>query len=274
MKNHQGKLALVTGGSEGIGKEVAKEFVRSGANVIVLSRSAQKLATALSELKALQSAANQIISTETLDVTNAEETERTLNQLISKHGTPDFVINCAGYARPGYIQDLSLDHFRKMMELNYFGIVNVCKTVVPALVKARRGTIVNTSSMAGFIGLFGYTGYCASKYAVVGFSEALRRELEPYGVRVSVLCPPNTRTPGLEEENKYKPAEVLKTEEKAKPVDPDYVARELLKKLPKNEFIIVPTFDGKLAYSLSRFAPSILHRFVKRPKEAAAIAVH
>jgi 3-dehydrosphinganine reductase len=133
------------------------------------------------------------------------------------------------------------------------------------MIKDQKGHIVNTSSMAGFIGLFGYTGYCASKYAVVGFSEALRRELKPYGIRVSVLCPPNTRTPGLEEENKFKPAAVLKTEEKAKPVDPDFVAKGLLKALPKNEFMIVPTFDGKLAYTLSRHAPSILNQFVKRP---------
>jgi 3-dehydrosphinganine reductase len=84
-------------------------------------------------------------------------------------------------------------------------------------------------------------------------------------VKVAVLCPPNTRTPGLDEENKYKPAAVLKTEEKAKPVNPDQVANELLKCMTKNDFMIVPTFDGRMAYSLSRFAPGILGRFVKRP---------
>ena len=187
----------------------------------------RKLDAALKEFESARQNTAQRISVETLDVTDSKNTQSVLERLISQQGVPNYVINCAGYARPGYIQDLDLAHFHKMMDLNYFGIVNVCKTVVPFLVKAKSGTIVNTSSMAGFIGLFGYTGYCASKYAVVGFSEALKRELEPYGVSVKVLCPPNTRTPGLDEENKYKPAEVLKTEEKAKPVDADQVAKEL-----------------------------------------------
>ena len=184
---------------------------------------------------------------------------------MKEHGVPDFLINCAGFARPGYLNKLDLQYYHKMMDLNYFGIVHVCKTLVPHMMTAMKGHIINTSSMAGFIGLFGYTGYCASKYAVVGFSEALRRELEPYNIKVSVLCPPNTRTPGLEEENKYKPKEVLATEEKAKPVNPDYIAKELIKALGSRKFMIVPTFDGGMAYLLSRYAPSILHQFVKRP---------
>lgn len=254
------KLVFITGGSEGIGKEVAREFLKAGSKVIILSRSEEKLAAAFQELASPES-----LHTSALDVTDWNMTQEVIDSLIGRHGVPDFVINCAGSARPGYINELEVEHYRRMMDLNYFGILHVCKAVAPHLIKARKGHVVNTSSMAGFIGLFGYTGYCASKFAVVGFSEALRRELQPYGVNVSVLCPPNTRTPGLDEENKYKPAEVLKTEEKAKPVNPDYIARELMKSLKSGKFMIVPTFDGSLAYLLSRYSPSILHQFVKRP---------
>src|SRR6185437_4120522 len=125
--------------------------------------------------------------------------------------------------------------------------------------------IINTSSLAGFMGLFGYTGYCASKYAVVGFSQALLSELKPYGIAVSVLCPPNTKTPGLERENQFKPPEVLKMEEKAKVVTAEEVSQTLMKSLPKRKFWIIPTFDGSLALYLSRFAPKILDQFTKRP---------
>jgi len=81
---------------------------------------------------------------------------------------------------------------------------------------------------------------------------------------VSVLCPPNTRTPGLEEENRYKPAEVLQTEEKVHTVDPEWVARGLLKGLARNRFYIIPTWDGTLTHVLSRVTPRLLHQFVKR----------
>lgn len=258
-------FAFITGGSEGIGKEVAREFLKKGTNVVILSRSREKLAAAKMDLLKDRTIESQVLETQTLDVTDWKATESKLNTLVDQYGVPDYLVNCAGYARPGYIESLEIDHFHKMMDLNYFGVVHACKALIPHFIKARKGHIVNTSSMAGFIGLFGYTGYCASKYAVVGFSEALRRELAPSGVSVSVLCPPNTRTPGLDEENKYKPAEVLKTEEKAKPVNADFVAKELMKSLKKKKFMIVPTFDGSMAYYLSRYSPAILNQFVKRP---------
>ena len=264
MNKDQHTLVFVLGGSEGIGKAIAKAFLTRGAHVLIFSRSHAKLHAALTDLAALRTHPQQTILAHPLDVTDERQTDAVMHTMIAAHGTPDYVINCAGYARPGFLPDLSLDHYRAMMELNYFGTVHVCKAVVPPMVHARKGYIVNTASIAGFMGLFGYTGYCASKYAVVGFSEALRRELEPYGVHVSVLCPPNTRTPGLEEENKHKPAEVLHTEEKVRTVDPEWVARGLLKGLAHNRFCIIPTRDGKLAHVLSRFMPRLFHQFVKR----------
>lgn len=258
------QTVFITGGSEGIGKEVGREFLKSGAHVVLFSRSNDKLQLAIKELGPCRQNPSQILSSQTVDVTDWEQTKSVFEAAIEKFGTPDVLVNCAGYARPGYIDQLDMDQYRKMMDLNYFGIVHTCKAVIPAMVRAKKGKIVNTSSMAGFIGLFGYTGYCASKFAVVGFSEALRRELEVYGIHVSVLAPPNTMTPGLEEENKFKSAEILKTEEKAKPVEASEVAKALLRELPKNKFMINPTFDGALAYRLARHTPAILNQFVKR----------
>lgn len=262
---YKGKTALVIGASEGIGKAVAKGLLASGANVVILSRSIQKLEAARAELESSKTAKSQTLVARAIDVRNFEQTRAVMNSLISQFGAPDFVINTAGFARPGYLTDLDIEHIREMMELNYFGTVHVCKAILPELLKAGRGHIVNTSSIAGFIGLFGYTGYSASKFAVIGFSEALRREVAPLGVKVSVLCPPNTKTPGLENENLHKPAEVLATEEKVKVVEPEYVASDLLKALPKDKFMIIPTLDGTLAHRLNRFLPSLLEQFVKRP---------
>jgi 3-dehydrosphinganine reductase len=265
---YRDQIVFVIGGSEGIGKETAKALVLAGAHVHIFSRSRQKLDMALSELQALRLQPSQRIQADALDVTQERETLEVLNAAVALHGVPRFVINCAGYARPGYIDELDAEHFRGMMDLNYFGAVHVCKAMIPHFRKAGGGHLVNTSSIAGFVGLFGYTGYCASKYAIIGFSDALRSELEQYRIRVSVLCPPNTRTPGLVEENRFKPAEVLKVEEKAKTMDAKAVARVLLKSLPRNKFLIVPSLDGKLALCLSRIAPAILRSFTKRPVTA------
>jgi 3-dehydrosphinganine reductase len=262
---YSNKLAFITGGSEGIGRSIAEELLKLGCRVSIFSRSEKKLELAAHELSSKQPKEKRNLKTRSLDVTDYDQVEKVFEEEIAFQGIPDFLINCAGLAKPGYLHELPVADDRLMMELNYFGILHTCKVLAPHFMKKKSGFIVNTSSMAGFMGLFGYTGYCASKYAVVGFSEALRRELEPFSVYVSVLCPPNTRTPGLIEENRTKPPEVLATEEKAKVVDPEFVARYLLKNLDKDKFILVPTFDGGMAYWLSRFSPKLLNQFVKRP---------
>jgi 3-dehydrosphinganine reductase len=261
----ENKLALVTGGSEGIGRAVALDLAGAGAHVIIAARNPEKLDRTLKELQARKRNAQQILAAVAMDVTDYSSTQKKIDQIVKSHGVPDFLINCAGAAHPGYISDLEVGIYREMMDLNYFGIVHTAKAMIPHFLAAKKGHIVNTSSMAGFLGLFGYTGYCASKYAVVGFSQALRHELKPFGIKVSVLCPPNTKTPGLERENQWKPAEVLKIEEKAKVVTAEEVSMALLKSLPKGKFMIIPTFDGNLAYVLSRFFPWLIDQFIKRP---------
>ena len=131
--------------------------------------------------------------------------------------------------------------------------------------KARGGGyIVNTSSMAGLIGVFGYTDYCASKFALVGFSEALRSELKPHGITVSVLCPPDTDTPGFATENQTKPEETRAISATAKVVSPDAVADELLRGMARERFLIIPGFDSRLGVLAKRFVPGVVQRVMDR----------
>jgi 3-dehydrosphinganine reductase len=268
MKTHkvfpqlESQIVFIFGGSEGIGLSMAQDCAQSGAHVAIFSRSQNKLQQALKSLSPKNS--NQKLRTYSCDVTNLSESQMYIEKAIQDIGEPDILLNVAGYAKPGFFHEQSVEDMKKMMDLNLFGSIHTCKTIVPYMIKNKKGIILNTSSMCGFLGLFGYTGYCASKFAVVGFSEALRRELKPFGIQVSVLCPPNTRTPGLQEENKNKPQEVLATEEKAKVVDPEYVSRATFKDLFQKKFMIIPTFDGNLAYYLNRISPKIIDLFVKR----------
>lgn len=261
---YQNKYAIITGGSEGIGRALALDLTKAGADVSILSRSVQKLEATHKEMEALRVSPTQKLNYVSCDVTQFETVKKTFDELIFDNKVPDILMNVAGYAQPGYIHEQEIHHFDDMINLNLFGIVHTCKAITPYYMKEKKGIILNTSSMAGFLGLFGYTAYCASKFAVVGFSEALRRELKPYNIQVSVLCPPNTKTPGLEKENRSKPKEILETEEKAKVVTAEEVSKATLKDLQKKKTMIIPTMDGSLAYFLNRVSPKIIDQFVKR----------
>ena len=244
--------AFVVGGSEGIGLAVAQALAEQGVDVAIFGRSEDKLRAA------------QMTYAARLDVTDEASTRAALDRAVSDLGVPDLVVSTAGFARAEWFHEAPLDNVRAMMETNYLGTVHVCHALVPHLVEAGRGTIVTTSSMAGLTGVFGYAGYSASKFAVVGFSEALRRELRPHGVHVAMLCPPNTRTPGFDEENRTKPAEVLAAEEKVKTLEPEQVADYLLKVLPKRPNLVIPGLDGRLGHSVIRHLPWVAERTLRR----------
>ena len=244
--------AFVVGGSEGIGLAVARALVAQGVDVAIFGRSESKLSAA------------QMPYAAQLDVTDAAATATALEAAVRDRGVPDLVVSTAGFARAEWFAEAPLDNVRAMIETNYLGTVHVCHALVPHLVEAGRGTIVTTSSMAGLTGVFGYAGYSASKFAVVGFSEALRRELRPSGVHVAVLCPPNTRTPGFDEENRTKPAEVLAAEEKVKTLEPEQVADYLLKVLPSRPNLVIPGFDSRLGHRVIRHLPRVADRLLRR----------
>lgn len=251
--------AFVFGGSEGIGLAVASQLVAAGAEVVVLSRSQAKLDAAVALLG--PGARGRVV-----DVTDARTTTAAVDALVAELGVPDLVVTTAGYARPGYLDDLAEEHITGMVVTNLVGTINVCRAVLPHQRAAGRGTIVTTSSMAGLAGVFGYTVYSATKFGVIGFSEALRREVRPYGIEVRVLCPPNTLTPGFDAENQHKPAEVLAAEESVATLTPEQVAAALMRALRRRRGFLVVPGGSRLAAFAIRFAPSVVDRALRRSK--------
>ncbi len=136
--------------------------------------------------------------------------------------------------------------------------------------RTRRATCIVsvniTSSVAGFIGLFSNAVYSATKAGLIGFAESMRAELKPFDIAVSVVCPPNTRTPGLLKENRTKSAELLALEEKVRVVEPAEVAEESLRQLSANRLLIIPTWDSWGAYLLKRIAPRFVEFRTRRPQ--------
>lgn len=247
------KKVLITGGSSGIGLALARLYASKGCDVFILSRSKQHLSSALDQIQAKKVDAIQNFEIIQADVTDAKSIEDTMAGLILKFGSPDILINSAGIAHPGKFEEISLDVFHSMMDVNFFGSLNTIKALLPSMINRQSGHIVNISSIAGFIGVYGYTAYSASKYAVRGFSDCLRSEMKPLGIKVSIVFPPDTQTPQLEYENRYKPDVTKYISGSAGTTTPDVVAAEVYRGVQKGRYIIIPGTEGKLVYHAANF---------------------
>lgn len=254
MRNFRGKTAFVTGGSSGIGLSAARLLASEGMNIVIFARTKKTLEEAVKEIESSKKHAPQKVAFYQLDVTDPAVVKRVMKRAVNEYGAPDLLINCAGRAYPYIFEEISFKRFDETMKVNMYGIWNVCSEMVPYM-KEKGGTIVNTSSMCGFIGVFGYTDYSASKYAVVGFSEALRSEMKQHNIDVLVLCPPDTDTPGYQVENTTKPEETKRISQAAKIMTSDEVAMGLVNGIKKRKFMIIPGFDGKMSYIVKRLFP-------------------
>ncbi len=259
MKN---KLVFISGGSSGIGLAIAKAFAQQGNDVVIFARTIVKLEEAVTDIKQDASClsmtkSNMKINFYSVDTTNNNDVKIVFEKAIAENGTPNILINCVGIAQPNYFENISFESFDKTIKTNLYSTWNVCSVVVPFM-KKNGGNIVNTSSIAGFLGVFGYTDYCMTKFGIIGFSEALKQELHQYNIKVQVLCPPDTDTLGLAEEEKTKPAETKAIGGKAKLLKPEFVAAILFKEMKAKSFLIIPGFDGKMTRILKRFFPSLV----------------
>ncbi|NLW73053.1 MAG: SDR family oxidoreductase [Chloroflexi bacterium] len=242
------KTALITGGSSGIGLAIAKQFVKCGGSVILIARGENKLNQAAEILKPLCSLRTQTIEVVPLDVTDLEALTEKLTPYLDLERLPNFIFNSAGMSRPGYVEEIPLDVFKTTMDLNYHGTVNIVKHFLPALLDRGSGAIVNISSMAGVIGVFGYTAYSGSKFAVRGFSDALRCELKPKGIQVTIVYPPDTDTPQLAWEAQYKPYETHVIAGSDKAISADEVAAEILSGVLVRKSQVIPGSEAKFLH--------------------------
>lgn len=243
--------AIITGGSSGIGRATARLLTRRGAHVSIIARRQELLDETLAELEALREHPAQRLRAYSADVTDWEQTQQAISTLTADGYPPDILINAAGFAHPGYFEELPLDIFRYTMDTDFFGTLHPIKAVLPTMMERRSGHIVNFSSVAGFLGVFGYTAYGAAKFAVRGFSDVLRQEMKPHGIHVSVIFPPDTDTPQLHYENQFKPLETHRIAGAAKALTADQVAQALVRGIERRQPYILPSFDTKLYFLLS-----------------------
>lgn len=270
MRHFQGATAYIVGGSSGIGLSTGKLLAAHGAHVIIFARDTRRLEAARIDIEGCRISDHQRFASAHVDVTRAEQVRAVMNQAVAAFGTPDLLVNCAGRAYPRCFEDITYHQLDETMKINLYGTWNTIKALLPHMKSTGGGgAIVNVSSMAGLIGLFGYADYAASKFALIGLSEVLRSELKPYRIQVSVLCPPDTDTPGFEAENRTKPLETKALSSAAKLMHPDAVAAALLRGVKKGSFLILPNVESTLALMAKRLCPSLVERYMDRVIEKA-----
>ena len=186
MSSLGGKTAIVTGASSGIGRASAVELARRGANLVIGARRAELLEAVAAQCRAFGVSCTAVVA----DVTKRDDCAR----LIAASPRVDILVNNAGFAVFEAIESARPDDLESMMQTNYFGAVWCTQAALPQMLARGAGTIVNVASIAGLMGYARMGGYCATKFAVIGFSEALRDEVIGRGVRVALVCPGTTET--------------------------------------------------------------------------------
>ena len=200
------KIVLITGTSSGIGQEAAREFAKKGAKLILVARRKQKLDELEKELKKF----NIEIMTCPCDISDKSQVKKMSKEVLQKFGSIDILVNNAGFAIYGSVSDLTIEEIESQMATNYFGMVYCIKNFLPSMTERKSGHIVNVASVAASFGLPGIAPYCASKFAMLGFSEGLKHELKGTGIGITVVSPIMVRTdffdhPSFEKMPKYSP---------------------------------------------------------------------
>jgi NAD(P)-dependent dehydrogenase (short-subunit alcohol dehydrogenase family) len=181
------KVWFITGCSTGFGRELAKEVLASGYKAAVAARNTD-------DVKDITEAYPDTAIAIKLDVTKAEDITAAVDQITQQFGQVDVLVNNAGIGYFGAIEESEEDEVRRMFEINFFGLANVTKAVLPILRKQRSGHILNVASIGGLVGFPAVGFYNATKFAVDGYSESLSKELAPLGIKVTVIAPSGFRT--------------------------------------------------------------------------------
>jgi short-subunit dehydrogenase len=259
MANFKDKIVVITGGSDGIGKALVSQFLTLGAKVATCGRNAEKLALLKSQYP------SQDLFTMQLDVTNQLQDEVFIKAVEEKWGGIDILINNAGISMRALVSEVSIETLKNVMDINFWGTVYITIAALSAIQKSN-GVIVGVSSIAGYRGLPGRSGYSASKYALNGWLEALRTELYGSGTHVMWVCPgftsSNIRNAAL---NKDAKAQGESPMDEGAMMSSAECAGHIIHAIAKRKRTLVLTFTGKRTVFMNKYFPAwadkLAHQF-------------
>ena len=248
------KVVIVTGASSGIGRATALEFARNGSKVVLAARSAERLAELEREIRASGAETLACVT----DVAKEEDCQRLIEKTVEKFGTVHILINNAGISMRALFDNVEISVLKRLMDVNFWGTVYCTKYALPYIVR-NRGSIVGVSSIAGFHGLPGRTGYSASKFAIHGFLETVRIENLREKLHVMIIAPGFTASEvrkhallanGTEQGNSPREEKNL--------MSPEFVAHWILKGIRKKKRNKIMTWEGRFTALLQRVTPALV----------------
>lgn len=258
MSNFTDKVVVITGGTEGIGKALVELFLQNGARVATCGRNHDKLY----QIQKLY--ANDQLHAVYADVSKEADCATFINSVVQVFGTIDILINNAGLSMRAMFSELELDTLRNLMDVNFWGSVYCTRLALPYILK-NKGTIAGISSVAGFRGLPGRTGYSASKFALNGFLEALRTEVMDDGVNVMWVFPgftsTNIRNVALDKNARPQGESPM---DESKMMTPEECARHIMHAIHKRERTLVLTSIGKRTLFMSKFFPELADKLIRK----------
>ncbi len=252
------KVVIITGGSSGIGKAMAEEFGKHGSRILITGRNKNDLDQAVHELKGKGIAVEGFQA----DVSKAADNQNMAATALRLYGGIDILINNAGISMRAPFDEVDLDVVRKVMDINFYGVLYATKYCLPEIIK-NKGSVIGISSIAGYRGLPGRTGYSASKFALNGFLEVLRTEMLKKGVHVLTACPgftaSNIRKRSLTRDGTLQGES---PRDESTMMTAEACARHIYKATVARKKILILTLQGKFTVFLNKWFPGLTDRLV------------
>jgi short-subunit dehydrogenase len=259
MSNFTDKIVVITGGSDGIGKALVAQFLALGAKVATCGRNENKLSLLVAEFPSSN------LFTAQVDVSKQEQSEAFIKQVVDNWGRIDILINNAGISMRALVSEVSVQTLQNVMDINFWGTVYCTKAALPSI-KQNKGVIVGVSSIAGYRGLPGRSGYSASKFALNGWLEALKTELYASGTHVMWVCPgftnSNIRNAALDKNAKAQGESPM---DEGAMMSSEDCATHIIHAIEKRSRSLVLTFTGKRTVFMNKYFPAwadkLVHHF-------------
>jgi len=239
-----------------LGKALALRILKKGAHLALIARDEKKLVSVKAELQKSASL-EQKIEIFPCNVSDFQAVERTFQAIVTKMGIPYMLINSAGIITESRFEEQSLDKFHEIMDTNFFGTLHCIKAVLPYFKQKGKGRVVNICSMAGLMGVYGYSAYCSSKHAVAGLTHTLRCELRPHKIRFHLVCPPEFDSPMVDALNKCRSHENRLLAQTIPVLSAEQVAEETLLGIEKGRYEIIPGKATRIVRILDRLVPRL-----------------
>jgi short-subunit dehydrogenase len=252
------KIALVTGGSKGLGLAIARALVQSGAKVVISARNQVQLAAGA----ALLSTSDQKCGWLPADVTQEEQVDALVAETIKMHGRLDLLVNCAGKSDRGEAAATTAEQFRDLLELNFISAVRVTRATLPHLIESR-GHIINIGSLAAKTASPFLGAYPASKFPLAAYSQQLRMELAPQGLHVLLVCPGPIRRDDAGSRYNFQAADLPASARqpgggvRLRGIDPDWLARRILVACQRRQPELIVPARAKLLFAIAQLWPAL-----------------